>query len=162
MRVSAKLLAHARVEPDMLEKKVALEDAVLFDHPVVGFGHERFQDGRRHLGVIPRAQRIADVVQQRADDIFLVFPAFVGEGRGQQRMLQAIHGEAAGISAQQFQMPEDTIGQSRGEGLMTRNNDVPVRLGALLHGFEAGTRFHHVTHCTLRDSCDSTLSQGGV
>ena len=53
MGMPAKLVAHVRIQADVFEEIVALEDAVFPDHPVVGFGNERFQDGCRHLRMIP-------------------------------------------------------------------------------------------------------------
>jgi hypothetical protein len=43
---------------------------------VVPLRHEGLQDRRGDVGVIARAQDVADVVQQGADDIFLILAAW--------------------------------------------------------------------------------------
>ena len=53
------------------------------------------------LGMVGRAQDVADVVQQGADDIFLVLPVAVRARGGLQRMLQPVDGEAAAIAHQE-------------------------------------------------------------
>src|SRR4051812_15713206 len=66
-RVTPELLAQVPVAADVVEEIVTLEDAVLLHHPVVLLGHERLQDRGGDVGVVERPQRVADVVQQRAD-----------------------------------------------------------------------------------------------
>ena len=46
-----------------MEKVIALEDSVVFDHPVIGFADEGFQDHGGDISVIHRAQRISNVMQ---------------------------------------------------------------------------------------------------
>ena len=55
-----------------MEEVVALEDAVLLDHPVVALAHERLQDRGADVGVVERRERVADVVDQRARDVLVV------------------------------------------------------------------------------------------
>ena len=55
-----------------MEEVVALEDPVHLDHPVIRLGHERLEDGGGDVGVVVGSERVADVVQQRADDVLLV------------------------------------------------------------------------------------------
>ena len=60
---------------------VALEQAVLPDHPIGSFRDVGPEDGRRHLTVVVGGQQIADVVQQGSDDHFLVGSIAVGASR---------------------------------------------------------------------------------
>jgi len=53
MRMAAELLSHVSIQPDVLEEVVALEDAVLLDHPVIRFGYERLYDGRSDIRMVP-------------------------------------------------------------------------------------------------------------
>ena len=158
MGMPAELLAHVRIQADVLEKEVTLENPVLFDHPVVGFGYEGFQDCGGNVGMVPGGQRIADVVQQGAHDIFLVFAALVRERRGQQGMLQAVDGKAAVFPAEQFQMADDAVGKRGGKRPVPRRDDFPVSLGAFLHRVEAGTLFGHVPHHVLRNVVVPTVA----
>src|SRR5262249_47655744 len=99
----AKALAEVAVHAEMVEEIVALEDAVLFDHPEVLGGDERLQDGGGDVGMIVSAQRVADVVQEGADDVFFVAAVAVGEGGGLERMSQAVDGEAAEIAVKELE-----------------------------------------------------------
>ena len=56
--------------------------------------------------MVEAAERVADVMQEGADDIFLVAAIAVGAGGGLQRMGQPVDREAAIVSVQQFQMAE--------------------------------------------------------
>jgi hypothetical protein len=71
----AELLAHVSIHSEVMKEKVALEDPVLFDHPEILLTHERLEDGGGNVWVVKAAQGVADVVQQRADDVFLVASA---------------------------------------------------------------------------------------
>ena len=68
----AELLAHVAVESQEVEEVIPLEDAVVLDHPMVLLRHEGLDNGGGDVGVVVRAERIADVVQQHADHIFVV------------------------------------------------------------------------------------------
>src|SRR5438067_6189591 len=71
-RVVPELLAHVPVAADVVEEIVALEDAVLLHHPVVLLRHEGLHDRRGDVRMVVGPEGVADVVQQRADHVFLV------------------------------------------------------------------------------------------
>jgi len=83
-----------------VEEIKSLEDTMMLDHPVVLLRHEGLDDDGRDVGVIVWSQRIADVVQQRANNIFLV-PARLERARGGlQAVLQPIDGKSAVVAAE--------------------------------------------------------------
>ncbi len=102
------------VEPEIVEEIIALEDAVMLEHPPVLFRDERLEHRRTKFGMIVRGQRVADIVQQRADDIFLVHAVAVRQRRRLQRMLHAVDREAAAIAFEQLQMRQHPVGQIPG------------------------------------------------
>ena len=130
MRMPAELLAHVPVEPQVVEEVIPLEDAVMLDHPMVLLRHEGLDDGGGDVGVIVRAERIADIVQQRADHIFLVPARLKRAGRGLQAVLQAIDGEPAVVAVEQFEMGDQTIRQLLREALQLTSDQLPVFLRA--------------------------------
>jgi hypothetical protein len=54
------------------KKVVALEDAVVLHHPKVLGAHERLQDRAAMSKWFEGAERVADVVQERAGDVLVV------------------------------------------------------------------------------------------
>ncbi len=96
--MAAELLAHVTVHANVMEKIVALKDAVFVDHPMVFFRYERLQNGRADFWMIERAECVSDVVQQRAHNLFVVATVFQGERRGKQRMLETVDREAAVVA----------------------------------------------------------------
>ena len=91
VRMPVNLLVHVRIQSEVLEEVIALEDAVLLDHPGVGFRDERLQDCRAEAGAIPRARHVADIAEQCADHRLVVFAGLVGRRRGEQGVLHPIH-----------------------------------------------------------------------
>jgi hypothetical protein len=92
MRMPTVLLAHIAIEPQEVEEIIPLKDIVMLDDPVVLLRHEGLDDHGRDVRVIVGPQRIADIVQQAADHIFLVSARLIRAGRGLQAMLQTIAG----------------------------------------------------------------------
>ena len=72
-------IARIPVHPEVMEEVVPLEDPVILDHPVILLRDERMEDGRRHLGVVPGPERVADVVEERARDVLLVLSGLEGD-----------------------------------------------------------------------------------
>ena len=70
------------------------------------------RNSRSYPAWLFRAERVADVVQQRADDIFLVHAVAMGERRRLQRMRHAIDREPAAIAFEQLQMRQHALGQA--------------------------------------------------
>ena len=66
------LLTHVAIHVYMVEKIVALENVMVLDHPKIGFTNKRLENGCRDVGVVIRPQCIANIVQQSADDIFII------------------------------------------------------------------------------------------
>ena len=54
---------------------------------------EGLQNRRGNVGMIEAAEGVTNVMEQRADNVFLVFTAAMGAGRGLQRMGHAIDRE---------------------------------------------------------------------
>src|SRR3546814_18421890 len=78
--------------------------------------------------MIEGAERVADVVEQRHHDIFLVAAIAVCPGRGLQAMFEPIDRKAAIIAAEQLQMIEDALAIVRRELLLLARDDVPILL----------------------------------
>ena len=99
---------------------------------------ERLDDRRADVGVVVRAERVADVVEQGAGDVVVVAVGPVGAGCRLQRVGQAVDAEATEVAVEQAQMGDHPIGELRIE-LQRRGDDVtPVLLGALRHRRERG------------------------
>jgi len=62
--------------------------------------------------VVVRPQRVADVVEQGADDVLLVLPGVEGPGGGLERMRQPVDGEAAEVAVEQPEVAEHPVGQA--------------------------------------------------
>ena len=77
----AELLTHVAIHADMLEEIIALENVMVLDHPKIGFINKRLENGSRDVGVVVRSQCIANIVQQSADDIFII-PAIAKRAGG--------------------------------------------------------------------------------
>ena len=109
--MAAELLAHIPVETGKVEIEVALEDPVMLQHPVIFLADIWLEHGRGELGMIGDAENVADVMQQRTDDIFLVPAVAIGERRSLEAPLKTIDGEAAILAREQTQMRKDAVGQ---------------------------------------------------
>jgi len=90
------------VNPAGLEV-VALENPVLLDHPVILRRDEGLQNGGGHVRVVAAAQRVADVVQQRAHHVFFVALVAQRQGGCLQGVRVAIDRRTAKVPTQQFQ-----------------------------------------------------------
>ena len=56
---------------EVMEEIIALEDAVIGNHPEILLGHERFQDSSRNVRVIEDAQRVADALGAKARHVII-------------------------------------------------------------------------------------------
>src|SRR4029450_3690607 len=90
MWVAAELLTHIAVEAEIMKEIIALKDAVMFHHPVQFPVHEGLKDGRGDIGMVVAAERVADIMEKRGDDIVLALAGLVGAGRRLQAVLQSI------------------------------------------------------------------------
>ena len=86
IRMTAERVPHGAIQAKMVEKVIPLKNPMVLDHPMVGFGHIGFENHSSDVSVIGRAERVADVVQERADDVFLVHAIPVRQGRRLQGM----------------------------------------------------------------------------
>ena len=111
MLAIAKRVARIAIQPDMMEKIIALKHAVILQHEIILLGNKRLQYGGAQFGMIERAQKVTNIMQKRANDIFLITAIFMGAGRGLQAVLQAVNGKAAKIAFQHLQMGQHTIRQ---------------------------------------------------
>ena len=66
----------------------------MLDDPVEFFGNEGLDDRGGNIGVVIRAQRVANVVEQRHDDIFLCAAIAVRARRGLQAVRQPVDRKA--------------------------------------------------------------------
>src|SRR6185437_348655 len=55
--VSLEHVAHVAVHADVVEEVIALENAVILDHPMIGIGNEGLQDSRGDVGMVEGAER---------------------------------------------------------------------------------------------------------
>src|SRR5262249_10081543 len=101
-------------------------------------GDEGPQDRTGDVGMIEGAERVADVVQERAYDVFLVLSRAVRESGGLQRGGQGIDGEGA---VEQAEVGEEAIRQFLRERNEARSDDRPVVDGRSLHRGEGRARF---------------------
>ena len=78
-----------------MKEVVALEDAVVLYHPVVGFADKGFEDGGCNVWVVKRAQGVANVVQQRTHHVLVITAVPQGARGGLQAMAVTVDGKAA-------------------------------------------------------------------
>ena len=118
----------------MMEEIIALKNAVILQHEIIGIGNKRLHDGRTKLGMIKRAKQIANIMQQRTNHIFLVAAILKGAGRGLQAVFKAVNGKAAKIALQHFQMFHHPVGQGFGKFAKSGGNFLIVFLRPINHG----------------------------
>ena len=108
------------VDADLVAVEIGLEDAVLFQHPVVGLADERLQDGGDDLAVVERTERLADVVQQTAHHVLFVLAVAERPGRRLQAVAEPVHGIGfVALEARQHvhqQIGQRAPGSARGRG----------------------------------------------
>jgi hypothetical protein len=142
--MAAEAFAHVAVEAEVFEKVVALEDGVLLDEPQVPFGHERREDRRGNVGMVVAAERVADVVEQRAHHVLGVAAVALRPARGLQAMLEPADGIAAGVACEQAEVGEHAVRQLLVVGACVRGDHAPVLGGSVAHLAEAlGRRLRH-------------------
>ena len=78
--VASKVIASLTVHTQVVPKVVTLEDSVVFDHPMVGVGHEGFENRRRYVGVVVRGQGVTNIVKKGTEDVFIVLSVPFGPG----------------------------------------------------------------------------------
>jgi hypothetical protein len=90
MEMAAELVARVAVMPQVMKVVIALEQAVVLDHPVGALADIGLEDGRSDGAVVVGRVDVADVVQQGRDDGFLVRLVAQRPRRALQRVLVAI------------------------------------------------------------------------
>lgn len=133
MLVAAVILAQIPIHPEIVEEIIALEHAVRVGDPVHLLRHERAEHRRADLRMVERAQRVADVVEQRHHHIGLVPPVAMGAGRGLEGMFEPVDREPAEIALEQLEVSQHAGGQLLREIAEMTADDVPVLLGAVDH-----------------------------
>ena len=105
------------------------------------------------------AERVADVVEQRAHDVLVVLAAAVGPRRRLQRVLEPVDGEPAGVPVEQAQVGEHAVGEPGGELEVVVGDHAPVLGRALGHGVERrSSSVRRVgRHASPRSSNEPTL-----
>ena len=99
---------------------------MVLDHPMVRLGHERLKNDRCKVRVIEGSQKVTQVVQQSADNVFFVMPVAIGKRSGLQRVGKAVHGKAAEVARHQLHVRHDPIGQSGDVIVVMRHQGAPV------------------------------------
>jgi len=56
--------------------------------------------------VVPRPERVADVVEERARDVLFVLPGLEGERGGEARVVEAVDREAAVVAVEELEVRE--------------------------------------------------------
>ena len=132
--VAAVALSDVAVLTEEMAEVVALEGAVVLDHPMQVVGKMRAQHRGSQLGVIGRGQVVADVVEERGQHIEVVAPGSLGPGGGLKAVGQPVHGEPTRIVAQPTELLEHRLAQRHGR--RGRADDGPVLGGAFAHRSE--------------------------
>ena len=109
--MAGELIADVAVEPEIVEEVVALEDAVLLDHPVVALADERLEDCRADVGMVERPERVADVVDERARDVLVVAISAIGACCCLQGVREPIDDETAVVTVEQSEVVHHPIGE---------------------------------------------------
>ena len=65
------LISHVAIQPQIMEKVVALKDRMLLDHPKVLLGYEGLKNRRGDVLMIVGAERVADVVEKSTHHVFI-------------------------------------------------------------------------------------------
>ena len=142
---AAVLLAHVPVEAEVVEEVVALELGVVLDHPVQLGCDERLDDRRGDVRVVERAECVADVVEQCAQDVAVVPSGSLRARRSLQGVGEPIDREAAEVAVEQPEVVEYPAGQVSHVVRLVAGDDLPVLLGALCHVRE-GRAVTHLCH----------------
>jgi len=104
-----------------------------FHHPVIFFRNERPEDGGGDVGMVEGPERVSNIVQQRAGHVLVVAAILYGEGRGEQRVMQAVHGKASEVAVQELQMGDDALGKLPGIFHEVRADERPILAGGMLN-----------------------------
>ena len=114
----------------------------MLQRPVVGLAEEGLEDRRDHLAMVERTQRLADVMQQRHDDVFLVTAIAQGPGSG----LEAVRPPIDGVGLVAPEVVEEAQQQS-GQGcevlLVDMTQDREILRGHVIHTVELHALVSH-------------------
>src|SRR5258708_36094491 len=104
---------------------------MVLHHPQIFWADEWLEHGRSDVRMVIDAERITDVVQQRADHIFFVLPIPMRQCGGLKAMREPIDRKTAAIIFEQLQMVEHPVRLCRGKRPKFSTNKFPVLRGAL-------------------------------
>lgn len=107
--MATKSLPRMPVATEEMLKVITFKNIVMRNHPMILRRNERLQHAGRESGVRIGRNRVTDIVEQRADDIFLVPARTMRKGCRLQAMGKAVHGKAPGLAFEQFQMRERAL-----------------------------------------------------
>src|SRR5580658_6686036 len=141
MRVPAELLPHVAVHADVVEEIVALKNAVLFHHPMIFFGNERLEDGGGDVRMVEGSERVSNVVQQGAGHVLVVAAILLSQGRGEERVMQAVDRKTSKVAVQELQMGDDALGKLLSILHEVRADERPILAGGM---FDAGEGCHPI------------------
>jgi hypothetical protein len=111
MRVAFEHVAHIPIHANVVKEVIALKNAVVLHHPQISFRDKGFENRRCDVRVIEGTQGIANIVQQRADHIFIVTPIAQSSGTGLQAMGETVHRKATEVAIEKFQMRHHPVRQ---------------------------------------------------
>src|SRR3954447_2326907 len=99
-------IAAIAVEAKVMEEVVALKLAVVSHHPMKVLVHERAQDGGGHLLMVIGAERVTDVVQERAQHVVITASRLFGSVSSLQRMSKSVDRVAAIVTTEEPEVVE--------------------------------------------------------
>ena len=82
---------------------------MILDHEMVGFAHKRLDDCGGDRRMVERCQRVADVVDERTQNVFVVAVVAFGPGCGLQTVLEPADRETTVVGFERSHQPDDPI-----------------------------------------------------
>src|SRR5450631_1472326 len=133
----AESIAPVAVAAGMVGVVVGLEQSVLFDDPGHFRPHIRPKDAGGYLGMVVRRKFIADVVDERCRDQFVIGAVAERTRRSLQRMLETAHRISLQRVIQLVERAQDGIGKAERVFTLGSVEEFVVLAGAVLHALEA-------------------------
>src|SRR6056300_1230779 len=100
--MATELLARVAVKTNMVEEIIALKNAMVLQHEIISVRDKRFQNRCAQFGMVKSAKQIANVVQERANHIFIIAAIFNGACRGLEAVFKTVNGKATMVALEHF------------------------------------------------------------
>lgn len=114
---------------------------MVLDHPVIFPADEWLQQHGCDVGMVVTSQRVANVVQQCADHVFLVLAVLMRQRGSLEAVRQTIDRKAAKVAIQQLQVVQQAARQSFGERPNLTTDNRPILLRPVAHVAKHGALF---------------------